>query len=141
MVLSGCLQPPTSLAPRQLTVSHSRADIVRIATDVLTRSGFEISSSDATKGTVVATRTRTPDQQRPDIACGYAQGSLVSTRAQTTMTLTVTTQSTSRGTHIVMSARVRTDLSSVPDAPQPAANETECVSSGVIEARILDALR
>jgi hypothetical protein len=139
--LSACLKPPTSLGPRQLTVSHSTADAVRIASGVLTQAGFDISSSDAKTGTVIAKRTRTPDQQRPDIACGYAQGSIESTRAQATMTLTVTAQTVGRGTHVVMSAVVRTDLSGLPNPPQPPINETECVSSGVIEARILDALR
>lgn len=137
-----CLSPPTSLGPTRLTSSRAPREVIATATRVLQDAGFQISTSDAASGSVVATRVRSPEQQGGDIACTFARGSREATGGTATMTLRVTAQPASRGSQIVMAAQVRMAYPQLAssDSP-PASNDKDCISTGAVEKRIADALQ
>lgn len=143
IALAACVPPaPEPIAPTQLHVTHTPAEVVQTATRELAAAGFEVSVSDAAGGTVVAKRVRAPDEQGEDVKCKYAHGSIAGKGAEATLTTNVTARPASGGSDVQISSFVRTDFSRLPGifANQPA-NDKDCVSSGAIEKKIADALK
>lgn len=137
-----CLSPPTSLGPTRLTSSRPPSEVIATATRVLESAGFQVSTSDVTAGSVVATRIRSPEQQGGDLACTFGRGSREATGGTATMTLRVTAQSAGHGSQIVMTAHVRTAFPQLASNDSPSrSNDTDCVSTGAIEKRIADAMQ
>lgn len=140
--LVACMTPPPQLAPSQLHVARTQTEVVQAATRVLALNSFEITVSDANAGTVVAKRTRTPDNDS-DITCSYQHGSAFSKLTQTTFTITLSAQKTSGESSVVINGHVHADFANIPETVlgRPAANETDCASAGTVEKAIADALR
>jgi hypothetical protein len=139
---SGCMKAPPPPQPTQLHVARPPAEVVRTATRELTQAGFQIDSSDANTGTVVAHRTRTPQEHGGDVTCKYQQGSLFATRAQSTLATAVTARpGASGGSDVGVTSIVHMDFSNMPGQFRAKPNDTDCVSSGVIEKRLVAALQ
>jgi hypothetical protein len=144
LVLSvSCAPPaPTPIAPTQLHSGRTPTEAVQVATRELVAQGFEVSVSDAAAGTVVVKRVRSPDAQGDDITCRYAHGSMAGRGAEATMTVNVSAKAGSSGSDVVLTSLVRTDFSRMPGIfAQQASNDTDCVSSGLVEKQLADALR
>lgn len=139
---TSCMKAPLPPAPEQLTVTKSPGEATQIAARELTAAGFEITTSDAANGTVVATRLRTPEAHAGDVACKFQKGSIHDRRADATLVVTVNARPAADGSQVQISSVVRTDLSRVPPPfAKEGTNETDCVSAGAVEKRVAAALR
>lgn len=144
LALDGCVPPkPAPVAPTQLRVARTPTEVVQVATRELATAGFAITVSDAAAGTVVARRVRTPDAHGADVTCQYKHGSMAATGAEATMTVNVSAKAASSfGSDVLVVSSVHNDFSKLPGIyAQQASSDDECVSSGVIEKRIAEALR
>jgi hypothetical protein len=142
VALGACLKAPAPPAPAQLTTSRSPADVVQIASRELTAAGFEIASSDAATGTVVAQRVRTPNAHQADVKCSYQRGSIADERAQASFVVKVNArQAGTSGSEVQITSSVQSDRSTLPAPFKTGPNDKDCVSSGVIEKRVADALQ
>jgi hypothetical protein len=142
VIPAGCLRPPTPLGPAQFTVSRSPSEVMRVATQELTSSGFEITQAGSSAGSVVARRVRSPEGQGTDVACSFDHGSAAASGAESTMLVTVSAAPVRDGSKLQIKSVVRTDFSKLQGAlAQQPANDLDCVTSGALEKRIADSLR
>jgi hypothetical protein len=140
----GCTPPAkTPLAPIRLTVRGSPASIVQAATRELVAAGYDVTLSDAGAGTVVAARKASPEALGEAVFCNGASGSMLQRLAETTHRITLTARADTANTSSVqLTGRTVTSHAKMigifamsPD------NETDCRSSGVVESKILAALK
>lgn len=145
MVLGACfraLPRPTPLGPTRVVVHRTPAEVVRIASQVLAAQRFEIATSDAAAGSVVASRARSAEEQDGDIACDFPHGSAAARNVMATLRLRLNAHSTQSGSEVILTSSVRTISPQLSAADTPrATGENECVSTGAVEQRITDALR
>jgi hypothetical protein len=129
-------------APVTLKTSHSKAQVVQLASRELTAAGFEVATSDTLSGTLTATRTRDRRGNYDYIDCNFAENSLAEQNLVSTMTVTVATTSPGPGTNTVeIGASVLAKYPGMADSPLPRSeSRSDCVSTGVIEKQIAKAL-
>jgi hypothetical protein len=132
---------PRNVTTRTLTTSHRPQDVVQIASRELIAAGFDIATIDPQAGVVTARLTRSPDAHGPLVQCTARPGSIVAESGRTTLIVSVRARPASTGSEVLLSTRAATNYSGAagmsggrPDS------ETDCVSSGEIEDRILRAL-
>lgn len=149
LCLMGCVpQSPTPPTPAALEIQSSMpvSSALGIAGRVLSDAGFDIVTSDANAGLLAAKRTREKIGNSSYLHCKNGMGeegkqqNLAAEALTTTVTVNITAQPTATGSSIRPAARVMaiygdTGVGRLPDS------DTDCVSSGVIEQRIADALR
>lgn len=139
--LAACLTPPPQLAPSQLHVAHTPAEVVQITTRELTLAGFEIAVSDANAGTVVGKRAKTPDEQGADMVCEYKHGSMASGESRATLTESVSAKTApSGGSDVVINSTVTMDFSNMPPMFRGGFKDSDCASSGAVEKKLAAAL-
>ena len=140
--LGACLKAPEPPAPAQLTTTRSPGEVVQIASRELTAAGFEIASTDAATGAVVARRVRTPNAHQTDVKCSFQRGSIADERAEASFVVRVNArQESTGGSQVEITSSVRTDRSNLPAPFKTGPNDKDCVSTGAIEKRVADALR
>ena len=129
-------------APVSLKTSHSKAQVVQLASRELTSVGFEIATSDTVAGRLTATRTRDRRGNYDFIDCNFAENSLAEQNLVSTLTVTVATTSPAAGTNNVeIGASVLAKYPGMEGSPLPRSeSRTDCVSTGVIEKQIAKAL-
>ena len=142
LLVSACVPAaPEQLAPVSVRSSHSRADIVRIASRELTSAGFEISGSDTTAGSVTGKRTRERRGNFDYIACKFAENSLAETNLVSTLTVTVAAAPSGEASDVQIRGSVLATYPGLEDTPLPRSeSQTDCASTGAIERQIAAAL-
>ena len=143
LAIIGCKQTTLEApAPVSLKTSHSKAQVVQLASKELTAAGFEVATSDTVAGTLTATRTRARRGNYDYIDCDFAENSLAEQNLVSTVTVTVATSSPGAGTNNVeIGASVLAKYPGLEDSPLPRSeSKRDCVSTGVIEKQIARAL-
>jgi hypothetical protein len=143
LVIVGCKQASFEApAPVSLKTSHSKAQVVQLASRELTSAGFEVATSDTVAGALTATRTRDRRGNYDYIDCDFAENSLAEQNLVSTLTVTVATTSPGAGANNVeIGATVLATYPGLKDSPLPRSeSKRDCVSTGVIEKQIANAL-
>jgi hypothetical protein len=128
--------------PVSMKTSHSKAQVVQLASRELTSAGFEVATSDTVAGTLTAKRTRDRRGNYDYINCNFAENSLAEQNLVSTLTVTVSTTSPGGATNNVeIGASVLATYPGLEDSPLPRSeSRSDCVSTGVIEKQIATAL-
>ena len=143
LAVVGCTQSQLEApAPVSLKTSHSKAQVVQLASRELTSAGFEVAASDTVAGTLTAKRTRDRRGNHDYIDCNLAENSLAEQNLVSTLTVTVATTSPAAGTNAVeIGASVLAKYPGLEDSPLPRSeSRSDCVSTGAIEKQIATAL-
>ena len=143
LAIVGCQQSTFEApGPVSLKTSHSKAQVVQLASKELTAAGFEVATSDTVAGTLTATRTRDRRGNYDYIDCDFAENSLAEQNLVSTLTVTVATTSPAAGTNAVeIGASVLATYPGLESSPLPRSeSRSDCVSKGVIEKQIATAL-
>ena len=143
IAIVGCKQSTFEApAPVSLKTSHSKAEVVQVASQQLTSVGFEIAKSDTATGMLTATRTRDRRGNYDFIDCNFAENSLAEQNLVSTLTVTVATTSPAAGTNNVqIGTSVLAKYPGLEDSPLPRSeSHSDCVSTGAIEKQIAKAL-
>jgi hypothetical protein len=143
LAIVGCQQSTFEApGPVSLKTSHSKAQVVQLASKELTAAGFEVSTSDTVAGTLTATRTRDRRGNYDYIDCNFAENSLAEQNLVSTLTVTVATTSPGVGTNNVeIGGSVLAKYPGLADSPLPRSeSKSDCVSTGAIEKQIAKAL-
>jgi hypothetical protein len=144
LAIVGCAKASLEApAPVSLKTSHSKAQVVQVASRELTSAGFEVAASDTAAGTLTATRTRDRRGNYDYIDCNFAENSLAEQNLVSTLTVTVATTSPATGTTSVeIGASVLAKFPGLEDSPLPRSeSRSDCVSTGAIEKQIATALQ
>ena len=144
IAIVGCTQSQLEApAPVSLKTSHSKAQVVQLASRELTSAGFEVAASDTVAGTLTAKRTRDRRGNHDYIDCNLAENSLAEQNLVSTLTVTVATTSPGAGTNTVaIGASVLAKYPGLEDSPLPRSeSRSDCVSTGAIEKQIATALQ
>lgn len=132
--------PPTP-APIQLTTARAQREVVPLAARQLLASGYEIATSDASGGILVARREKPAKEIGADVVCSYRGGSLLAASRLVAFTVSVNAlPGDSTMVQITNSVRSfdKPGQSAMLRLPE---STTDCVSSGAVERRIADALK
>ena len=143
LTVVGCTQASLEApAPVSMKTSHSKTQVVQLASRELTSVGFEVSASDTVAGTLTAKRTRDRRGNYDYIDCNFAENSLAEQNLVSTVTVTVATTSPGAGTNNVeIGASVLATYPGLQDSPLPRSESRgDCVSTGAIEKQIATAL-
>ena len=143
LLVAGCTQAKLEApAPVSMKTSHSKAQVVQLASRELTAAGFEVAASDTAAGTLTAKRTRDRRGNYDYIDCDFAENSLAEQNLVSTLTVTVATTSPAAGTNAVeIGASVLATYPGLESSPLPRSeSRSDCVSRGVIEKQIATAL-
>lgn len=135
---------PTPLVqpePVSLKSSHSKADVVQMASRELTSAGFEIAASDTAAGTLSAKRTREKRGNYDYITCKFAESSLAETNLEATLTVTVNASGTGASSDVRIGTSVLAKYPNLEGTPLPRSeSQSDCVSTGAIEKQLAAAL-
>lgn len=143
-VLCAACTPHThqSAEPVAVQTLRSVAYVTQRAANQLASEGFRVTESDVERGIVLARRVRSPDAQGDDITCSEQHGSLVASRCLATFTVNVLSEPADAGSEVRIRSTVRLTFSQLPGAlGQMPPSDTDCVSSGAVEQRIMEAVK
>jgi len=141
-LVSACVPPPPAqLAPKTTRTNRPVQEIAQIASQTLAASGFEIVTSDAAGGVVTARRHRATTGNSEFVSCRYKRNSIAESSMETTLTVTVAAKANAGNSDAIVSSSVRAEFPSLTGALKMAPSDTDCASTGSVEARILDAIR
>ena len=143
LAIVGCKQATFEApGPVSLKTTHSKAQVVQLASKELTSVGFEVATSDTVAGSLTATRTRDRRGNYDFIDCDFAENSLAEQNLVSTLTVTVATTSPGAGTNNVeIAGSVLAKYPGMADSPLPRSeSKSDCVSTGAIEKQIAKAL-
>ena len=143
LAIVGCKQSSFEApAPVSLKTSHSKAQVVQLASKELTAAGFELATSDTVAGRLTARRTRDRRGNYDYIDCNFAENSLAEQNLVSTLTVTVATTSPASGpNNVEIGASVLAKYPGLADSPLPRSeSRSDCVSTGSIEKQIAKAL-
>lgn len=134
VALVACAPPkPATVAPQMTKTTRPVSDVVAIADQTLTAEGFEVTVRDATAGLLTAKRQQS---KKDGTVCGWGRNATAETSASTRIiVVNVTARPDSGQTAVQVTSRVRVSIPSLS-----VDSDTDCVSDGTIEAKLLDAL-
>jgi hypothetical protein len=144
LAIVGCKQATFEApGPVSLKTTHSKAQVVQLASKELTSVGFEVATSDTVAGSLTATRTRDRRGNYDFIDCDFAENSLAEQNLVSTLTVTVATTSPTTGTNsVAIGASVLAKYPGLEGSPLPRSeSRSDCVSTGAIEKQIATALQ
>ena len=144
LTIVGCKQASLEApAPVSMKTSHSKAQVVQLASRELTSAGFEVAASDTVAGTLTAKRTRDRRGNYDYIDCNFAENSLAEQNLVSTLTVTVATTSPGAGiNNVEIGASVLATYPGLESSPLPRSeSRSDCVSTGAIEKQIATALQ
>ena len=134
--------PPNAPAPVALTSSKPPSEVIQQAAAQLAAIGFEVTQSDVPSGSLTARRVRTADAHGADVTCRWRRGSMAGALGEAAYTVSVNARQSGNGTAVQIASSIHTDYSkSVGPFSSKPASDTDCVSAGVIEQRLADAVR
>lgn len=141
-VLAACARPvPEAPAPEQYVVQHSPAEVVRMAASALAAVGYEATTSDADAGVLVMRRVRQGAAATEGHACRWPSGSVAERNLRTAHTVTISARAREGGgSTVVVSSHTVSDYPRQQGLHLPL-SETDCVSDGSAESRVIAALR
>lgn len=147
--VTGCMpQSPTPPVPADLSAVSSLpvGTAIGTAARVLADNGFDIVTSDATAGLLSARRIRETTGNSLYLRCKNGMGeegkpqNIGAMYLKTTVTVTVTARPEGSGSNVRAGGRVTASYGDNPIGKLPD-SDTDCVSSGEIEKRVIAALR
>jgi hypothetical protein len=141
LVVAACrnratLNPPE---PARTKVDRTPAQVVVSAGNELTTAGFQVTSSDRSKGALTAQLSGRTNDLRPFIKCAPADEAGVMQLGTSVITVTVDAQAD--GSASVVKVGVRTITKAFGGSTHAINDDITCVSNGSLEARIGRAIR
>lgn len=140
---TGCVPrtpPPPTPAEPVVTSSLPVGTAIGTSARILGENGFDILTSDAGAGLLIARRFRSGEENKDFVRCvagieSNHRKTIGALWLQTSITVTVTAKPQTRGSEVRVGGRVHTAYSGkFPES------DTDCVSSGVAEQRVASAL-
>jgi hypothetical protein len=129
---------PTPPTPAAIVVPQSPAAVVQLSARELLGQGFELVTSDAAGGVLVAQRKRAPKQQPEYLRCAGHPNSLGTQGRTTTLRLNLAAvRRDSMSSEVTIRSSVRSEYRDNFLEP----NDTDCVSSYRAESLLIAALR
>lgn len=141
LALAGACRAPSVSAPEpvRLKVDKLQERVVRDAGADLTAAGFQVTSSDRQRGQLTAQLSGRTFDLRPFIKCAAHDEDALFRLGTTTLTVTVNAQPDGSRSEVVVAARATTKA--FQGGSHAINDDTTCVSSGAIEARVARALQ
>src|SRR5262245_3998161 len=135
VVLAACAPPkPATPEPQVTKTTRPVSEVVAIAAQTLTADGFEVTVNDATAGLLTAKRVQQGKWE--GTVCSWARNSRAESSSPTRIiVISLTARTESGQTAVQVTGRVRVSSPSLS-----LDSDTDCVSDGTIEAKLLDAL-
>lgn len=140
LAVVGCVLPPnpTQPSPAVLAVPRNPAEVVQLSARELLSQGFDLVTSDAVGGVLVAQRKRAPKEQPEYLTCSGHPNSLGTQGRTTTLRLNLAAV---RKDSTLSEVTIRSTVHAEYRGGALEANDTDCVSSLRAESLLIAALR
>jgi hypothetical protein len=140
---TGCLRPPiTAPAPFSFQASKAPNQATQIAAVALVNAGFRVAQSDARGNSLIANRTATHNGNEDYIRCKYPKESGAAANRETTLFITFAAKPTTNGSDVTIGSTVHTSYPGYQGtAMEIVPNDSDCVSTGVMEQQLEVALK
>jgi hypothetical protein len=143
VLATGCLSSPiVAPSPVAFHAPQPPAQATQIAALALASAGFRVFQRDSVGTALTANRWASHNGNEDYVRCRYPKGSDAAANRATTLLITFTAMPDTAGSSVRIGGRVTTTYPGYQGtAMQIATNDTDCVSNGVIERQLEQALR
>lgn len=143
VLVSGCLSSPiVAPAPTAFHASQAPPQATQIAALALASAGFRVSQNDSVGTMLTANRWATHNGNEDYVRCRYPKGSDAAANRATVLFITFKAIRDTAGSNVTIGGHVTTSYPGYQGTElQIAPNDTDCVSNGVIEQQLRQALR
>ena len=143
VLVAGCLSSPVvAPSPVAFHAPKSPAQATQIAALALASAGFRVSQSDSLGTALTANRWATHNGNEDYVRCRYPKGSDAAANRATTLFIAFRALPDTAGSAVTIGGHVTTTYPGYQGtAMQIAPNDTDCVSNGLIERQLEEALR
>jgi len=143
LTLAGCLVwGPKAPEPVTARSSQPPREAVRRAAVALFIAGFQVTQVDSVVGGLAASRTRVANGNEEFVACKLPRNSEGAANRETTLRIAFSATPADAGSDLRIESDVVTSYPGYDGTPMAiSANEIDCVSNGIMERRLADALR
>jgi hypothetical protein len=134
--------PVQAPPPLSFHASRQAREATQVAVIALMTAGFRVEQTDSLGQQIRASRTATHNGNEDYIACDIPRGSAAAANRETTLTINFRAAPSTAGSDVAIDSRVVTSYPGYAGTVmQSAANETDCVSKGLMERQLQSALR
>lgn len=141
LALLGCYNVGPAPKPLDLVVGGTPADVIRTAARSLVSAEFEVTHSEVTAGILQARRVRGPHGNDAIIKCAHDRASTMASNLRSTVALTVSATGRGDSSVVKIATVVTASYPGLSGILAVSDNETDCVSTGVAEAALVESLR
>jgi len=143
--LAACQMPgPKPPQPSPLTIKSARkpAEAVQAAARSLVADGFDIKTSDAAGGILIASKTATLDKAGDYIVCRWPRTAPGAPGVDTEVTVRVVAQASDSGSDVVITSSAKSAMPNFGVKLQSTDASTDnCATGGLAERHVADALK
>jgi hypothetical protein len=143
--LTACAVPapkPPQPAPLVIASGVPPAAVVQRAAQALITDGFEIATSDAAGGILVARKTTTLNQSAGFYVCRWGASAPGAASVQTELTISVIAKAAGQGSDASLTAHTRTaHINYGQNVRSADASVDDCATSGLAESHVAAAIR
>jgi hypothetical protein len=132
---------PVQPEPKTVTVPIAPAAVIQSAAQSLVADGFEIATSDATAGLLVAKRRATLDKAKGYVTCRWGADAPGAAGVDTQVQVTVAARAAASSSTVTITSKAKS--ASIPlhqTVNSPDASEENCATSGAAENHVLKAI-
>lgn len=139
--ITACTMPgpkPLQPEPKTVTVAIAPASVVQAAAQSLVADGFEIATSDASGGLLVARRRAKLDKAKGFVTCRWGVDAPGAAGVDTQVQITVAALASSVGSTVTLTSKAKS--ASIPmgqTVNSPDASDDNCATSGLAENHLL----
>lgn len=142
VVFCACVPPkPPALTPTALHSQKSPIAAVQAAAQALAAANFDITSSDANGGIIVASRTRRLTKVDGSVVCRIAVTDDTAFGLLTELQITLIAKQVVDGSDVSINSKVLSAMTKREKLGASFASEDDCASTGKVEAAVASALR
>ena len=143
VLVAGCLSSPiVAPSPVAFHAPQPASQATQIAALALANAGFRVSQSDSVGTALTANRWATYNGNQDYVRCRYPTGSDAAANRATTLFISFKALPDTGGSTVTINGHVTTTYPGYQGtAMEIAPNDTDCVSNGVIERQLEQALR